>query len=155
MKPKIQIFSNTNYPLYEVLRSELISCDEFKVAVAFLKKSDKKAEQELKDKIAELKNKELNLPGLVPSLKKIIIFMKQKLLENPNGVNLETLYTEIQKIVIEKRLKFKMDTFKNTLRGELNKHEENSEHLDNMGLFKRIGKGLYTLTEKGRNYKGR
>lgn len=49
----------------------------------------------------------------------------------------------------------KMDTIFNTIRGELNKHEENSNHKDNMQLFKRTGRGLYCLTEKAKNYVGR
>jgi HKD family nuclease len=39
MKTRIQILSNTNYPLAEVLKSELISSKSVKVAVAFLRKT--------------------------------------------------------------------------------------------------------------------
>ena len=48
-----------------------------------------------------------------------------------------------------------MSTIENTIRGELNKHNEKSNHKDNMKLFKRDGLGLYSLTEKGGNYDGR
>lgn len=39
MSAKIQILSNTNYPLEDVLRSELLDCSNVRIAVAFLKKS--------------------------------------------------------------------------------------------------------------------
>jgi hypothetical protein len=49
----------------------------------------------------------------------------------------------------------KMDTINNTIRGELNKHEFDSKHKDSMSLFKRTGRGLYSLTEKAKKYEGR
>jgi len=59
--------------------------------------------------------------------------------------------------VIEKNLKYKMDTFRNSIRGELNHHEEDSNSSINMHLFIRSKdkNGFYSLTEKGKNYQGR
>lgn len=50
-----------------------------------------------------------------------------------------------------------MDTFRNTIRGELNHHEDESKSGINMHLFIRSKKqkGFYALTEKGKNYQGR
>lgn len=119
-------------------------------------KSENDIEKSVKTEIQELKNIEQRLPGTVPSLKKIIIeFIKKINSHGINTVSLDTLYEEIPKIVINKKLKFKMDTFKNTLRGELNKHEKDSKHKDNMNLFVRTGKGRYSLTNKAMNYNGR
>ena len=39
MTAKIQILSNTNYPLSDVLKSELIESTHVKIAVAFLRKT--------------------------------------------------------------------------------------------------------------------
>jgi hypothetical protein len=50
-----------------------------------------------------------------------------------------------------------MDTFQNSIRGELNKHEVKSKHPDNMSLFIRSSerRGHYSLTDKGKRYEGR
>lgn len=39
MAAKIQILSNTNYPLADVLKSELLESKDVKIAVAFLRKT--------------------------------------------------------------------------------------------------------------------
>ncbi len=50
-----------------------------------------------------------------------------------------------------------MDTFRNSIRGELNTHENDSKHPNNLHLFIRSlkEKGHYSLTNKGGNYQGR
>ena len=50
-----------------------------------------------------------------------------------------------------------MDTFRNSIGGELNKHEANSNHPDTMNLCIRLSgqKGYYSLTDKGKSYEGR
>ena len=62
-----------------------------------------------------------------------------------------------RKNVQEKNLSYKMDTFRNSIRGELNHHEDDSKSPLNMHLFvrSRDKKGYYSLTEKGKNYQGR
>jgi len=57
--------------------------------------------------------------------------------------------------VKDKNYIFKLDTFRNSIRGELNRNEKDSIHPQNMFLFIRSSKGNYTLTEKGYNYEGR
>jgi hypothetical protein len=65
----------------------------------------------------------------------------------------------MEKIVEDENLteRYKMDTFRNTIRGELNTHEDNSNHPNNLNLFIRSSdkRGFYSLTEKGKNYQGR
>jgi len=50
-----------------------------------------------------------------------------------------------------------MDTFRNTIRGELNHHEDESNSSIGMHLFIRSKdkRGFYSLTEGGRSYRGR
>jgi len=106
--------------------------------------------------IEELRREEAQLPGTVLSLKKIIIdIIKEK--EGLKPVPLKIIYEEAEKIVVEKKLIFKMDTFRNSIRGELNKHEIKSKHPDSMSLFIRStdNKGNYSLSEIGYNYRGR
>jgi hypothetical protein len=89
-------------------------------------------------------------------LKKIIIeLIKKTQGEGRASVPLNTIYKEAEKIVKEKKINFKMDTFRNSIRGELNKHEQNSNHPDSQSLFIRTSKGHYTLTPSGENYEGR
>lgn len=119
-------------------------------------KSGVNIEKSLKDKIEELRNEELILPGTVPTLKKIIIdIIKAKFKEGLKEVSIGLIYEEAEKTVKGKNYNFKMDTFRNSIRGELNRHEKDSTHPQNMFLFVRSSKGNYTLTEKGFNYEGR
>jgi len=120
-----------------------------------IEKTENITEKSIQTEIQELKQEELLLPGTIPSLKKIIIdFIKEKNMHGITAVPLKMLSAEIPKIASQYE-KFNMSTIENTLRGELNKHKEDSNHKDNMKLFKRDGLGLYSLTEKGRNYVGR
>ena len=108
--------------------------------------------------IKEIQQKEEVLPGTVPSLKFLIIeIIRKNQNQGKDFVQLKNIYKELEKIVKEKNLNYKMDTFRNTVRGEFNKHEDNSKHPDNMHLFIRSvdEKGFYSLTEKGKNYQGR
>ena len=70
---------------------------------------------------------------------------------------LQTIYEEVERLVQEKNLSYKMDTFRNSIRGELNHHEDDSKSSLNMHLFIRSKdtNGFYALTEKAKNYQGR
>lgn len=109
--------------------------------------------------IKEMQRKEETLPGTVPSLNSLIIDVIKKKQENGKEfVSLQELYEELERIAEEDiNLNFKMDTFRNTIRGELNHHEDESKSNINMHLFIRSKeeRGFYSLTEKGKNYKGR
>ena len=120
-------------------------------------------ETALKDKgiqktVNQIRKREEFLPGTVPSIKSLIIdIIRQKNKEGLEFVPLQTIYEEAEKNVVAKNLKYKMDTFHNSIRGELNKHEVNSKHPDRMSLFIRSSerKGYYSLTDKGKKYEGR
>lgn len=108
--------------------------------------------------IQEIQKKEEFLPGTVPSLKsRIIGVIKENQQKGREFTPLKEIYEKMEKIVEEKNLNYKMDTFRNTIRGELNTHEDNSNHPSNIHLFVRSSdqKGFYSLTKKGENYQGR
>ena len=109
---------------------------------------------DVKKEIEELRREEKVLEGSVPSLKRVIIdVIKSELAKGLQTVSLDFLYIEVEKQAIARKVAIKnMDSFGNTLRGELNKHEKDSNHKDNMNLFIRTERGFYTLTEKGKNY---
>lgn len=118
--------------------------------------SGEKIESSVKQLMAELKREEEQLPRAGPTLKKIIIeIIKKKQEEGFKSVPLKIIYDEAEKIVKDKKLIFKMDTFRNSLRGELNKHEQNSKHPDSKSLFIRSSTGHYSLTDRGGTYEGR
>jgi len=108
--------------------------------------------------IKEIQHREQFLPGTVPSIKSLIIqVIKKEQEKGKDFIALQTIYEEVEKLVAEKKLLYKMDTFRNSIRGELNKHESKSIHPDNMNLFVRLPdeKGFYSLTDKGALYGGR
>ena len=117
-----------------------------------------KKDKELKKDIKEIQDREQTLPGTVPSLKLLIIeVIKKKLTSDKKFVHLSEIYEGVEKIVKNEELSYTMDTLRNTIRGELNHHEDENNNPRNMHLFIRSKdqKGYYTLTEKGKNYKGR
>ena len=123
-------------------------------------KNNKKA---IKDKgvskvIKEIEEKAKLLPGTVPSIKSMIVdFIKSKNKEGYEQVSLSEIYNALEKRIQNEKIgsNYKLDTFRNSIRGELNHHEENSNSKNSMKLFKRVDKGLYSLTQNGKNYKGR
>lgn len=121
-----------------------------------IEKSENILDKGIQTELKRLRNEEQKLPGTIPSLKKIIIeFISEKNINGISEVSLEEMYEKIPQMIERQNLIMKMDTIFNTIRGELNKHEENSLHNDNMQLFRRTGRGLYSLTEKAKNYAGR
>ena len=109
----------------------------------------------IKNEIKTLQQQSLELEGTIPSLKKIIIdYMKLNL---KKAVNIKDIYSYCEEYISKHNLQYKFQSkdFKATIRGELNKHEINSSHKDNMKLFKRINKGMYTLTYNGMTYEKR
>ena len=126
---------------------------------AFLKNEEKASKDKgVKEVIKQIQKREQFLPGTIPSIKSLIIHVIKN--EQHRGIEfvpLQTIYKEVEKIVNEKNLPYKMDTFRNSIRGDLNKHEVNSNHPDKMSLFIRSieKKGYYSLTDKGKKYEGR
>ena len=126
---------------------------------AFLQ-NEKKARRDrgIQNIVRQIKRREEFLPGTVPSIKGLIIeVIKKEQSKGAEFVPLQKIYKEVERLVQEKKLTYKMDTFRNSIKGELNKHETNSKHPDNMDLFIRSSeqKGFYSLTDKGKNYAGR
>ena len=124
------------------------------------KKNEIKA---IKDKgiskvIKEMEEKESLLPGTIPSIKSMIVdFIKSKNNKGIEKVSLPEIYVALEKRIKKDKIEhnYKLNTFRNSIRGELNHHEENSNTKNGMKLFKRINKGYYSLTYNGKNYKGR
>jgi HKD family nuclease len=102
---------------------------------------------EIAKTIEQIQLKENILPSSVPSINQ----------EKQIGVELVEIYNEVERRIEKEGLSknYKMETLRNSVRGELNTHEKNSMHKSNMYLFERIGRGLYSLTETGKKYKGR
>ncbi len=115
-------------------------------------------DEDVQKTINQIQRQEEFLPGTIPSLKSLIIeVIKHKQQDGEEFVQLQEIYKMLEKIVVGKKLNYKMDTFRNSIRGELNKHELNSKHPDKISLFMRSSdrKGYYSLTEKGKMYEGR
>lgn len=115
-------------------------------------------DKSVQEVVRQIRKREEFLPGTVPSLKSLIIdVIKNKQQLGEEFVPLQEIYEELEKIVVEKNLNYKMDTFRNSIRGELNTHENNSRHPINIHLFVRSKdeKGYYSLTDNGKNYQGR
>ena len=112
----------------------------------------------VQDVIKNIQQREQFLPGPVPSIKGLIIqIIKEQQIKGIEFVPLQTIYEQVERLVVEKNLVYKMDTFRNSIRGELNTHEDNSNHPSNIHLFvrSRDEKGYYSLTDNGKNYQGR
>lgn len=117
-----------------------------------------KADKGIKKVIEQMAVKETKLPGTIPSLNALIIeFLKQKLSEGITFVSLAEIYKYLDERIKEPIFagRYKLDTFHNTIRGELNKHHDESQHTACLGLYHRGEKGMYSLTQKGENYFGR
>ena len=126
---------------------------------AFLQNEEKATtDKSIQKVVNQIRKREEFLPGTVPSLKSLIIdVIKNKQRLGVEFVPLQKIYEELERIVAEKNLNYKMDTFRNSIRGELNTHEDNSNHPSNIHLFVRSKdeKGYYSLTDNGKNYQGR
>lgn len=108
--------------------------------------------------IQQMSEKETHLPGTIPSVNAMIIeLIKQKLSEGREYVSLAEIYAALDERIKDPIFtgRFKLDTFHNTIRGELNKHHDESGHPSCMHLYQRGDKGMYTLTAQGKNYSGR
>ncbi len=106
----------------------------------------------IKNEIKILQKQSLDLEGTIPSLKKIIIeFMK---LNSSKKFNIKDIYSYCEDYIVKYNLQYKFQSkdLRATIRGELNKHEVNSKHNDNMHLFIRVSKGEYILSKLGVNY---
>lgn len=117
-----------------------------------------KKDKSIEKVIEQMTKKEKELPGTIPSVNSMIVdFLKQRQTEGLTFVSLSDIYFALDERIKDPIFdgKFKLNTFHNTIRGELNKHHEDSTHSACLHLYKRGEKGMYALTEKGEKYKGR
>ncbi|WP_000100122.1 phospholipase D-like domain-containing protein [Helicobacter pylori] len=115
-------------------------------------------DKSIQEKIKKIEKQEKLLPGTIPSIKAMIvefIFACEK--KGVKQVVLQDIYQALEERIKKEEwgYKYKSDTFKNSIRGELNHHQKDSHSKHCFGLFERLQKGFYALTPKGRLYKGR
>ncbi|WP_164871960.1 phospholipase D-like domain-containing protein [Helicobacter pylori] len=116
-------------------------------------------DKSIQEKIKEIEKQEKLLPGTIPSIKAMIvefIFACEK--KGVKQVALKDIYQALEERIKKEEwgYKYKSDTFKNSIRGELNHHVlKDNPSKNNLGLFERPEKASYVLTPKGRLYKGR
>lgn len=123
-------------------------------------KNEQQAKQDegIKRVIQQMTVQEGKLPGTIPSVNAMIIeLLKQRQSEGVLFVSLAEIYAALDERIKDPIFvgRYKLDTFHNTIRGELNKHHEGSAYSSSLHLYKRGEKGMYTLTDKGKNYLGR
>jgi len=120
-------------------------------------------EKALKDKgiskvIKEIELKSEKLPGTIPSIKSMIVdFILEKQKSGIYKVSVAEITENLTERIKTQKLEdnYKLDTFNNSIRGELNHNELNSNTKTGLKLFERVERGYYELTENGNNYKGR
>ena len=108
--------------------------------------------------ICQMTKKESQLPGTIPSVNAMIVdLLKQRKESGFEFVTLPEIYSALEQKISNPIFAghFKVDTFRNTIRGELNKHHDESNYETSLKLYKRVGKGIYTLTSNGECYFGR
>lgn len=108
--------------------------------------------------IAEINSDEKELPGTISSINSMIIdLMKSKLNEEIQSVNLNEMYEYLEKRIEEPIFagKYKLNAFRNTIRGELNHNEISADDVHSKKLYKREEKGIYSLIDFGKDFKGR
>ncbi|WQT24884.1 restriction endonuclease [Helicobacter pylori] len=116
-------------------------------------------DKSIQEKIKEIEKQEKLLPGTIPSIKAMIVeFIFDCEEKGVKQVALQDIYQALEERIKKEEWgeRYKSDTFRNTIRGELNHHELKDNPLkDNLGLFERPEKGFYALTPKGCLYQGR
>ncbi|GAA7415404.1 hypothetical protein ID0985_05180 [Helicobacter pylori] len=131
------------------------SLDTHIIAVAFLRYSGVEV---IQDALIDSLEEKL-LPETILSIKAMIAeFISACEKKGVKQVALQDIYQALEGRIKKEEWgnKYKSDTFRNTIRGNLNHHVLKDNPLkDNLGLFERPEKGFYALTPKGRLYKGR
>lgn len=117
-----------------------------------------KKDKEIQKIIAEINSDEKQLPGTISSINSMIIdLMKSKLSEEIQSVKLNEIYEYLEKRIEDPIFagKYKLNAFRNTIRGELNHNEISADDVHSKKLYKREEKGIYSLTDFGKDFKGR
>jgi HKD family nuclease len=116
--------------------------------------------KKIQETIKFIEEKEGFLPGTIPSIKSMVIDLileREKNIGN-STVTLDEIYLYLEDRIKRENLegKYKLETFRNTVRGELNHNEiSNQNSSKNLQLFERVDRGIYKLTKNGKNFKGR
>ena len=125
---------------------------------AFEKNEERaKVDHGIKEKIEEMSKKETTLPGTIPSMRTMIItFLKEQHIRGVERVFITDIYSYLDNRIQDPIFagRFKLDTFHNSIRGELN-HNELEANGKSLKLYKRVNKGYYCLTPAGELYSGR
>ena len=154
-KPIVYLQVESIYNFIKYTDSLFVPNEEYVYKYADVFKAFEKNEQSAKkDKeiqkiISEIDRDEKSLPGTIPSINTMIIdFMKSKLNE---------IYEYLEKRIQDPIFtgKFKLDTFRNIVRGELNHNEISADDKHSKKLYKRESTGIYSLTDFGKDFKGR
>ncbi|QQX48810.1 phospholipase D-like domain-containing protein [Helicobacter pylori] len=114
-------------------------------------------DKSIQEKIKKIEKQEKLLPGTIPSIKAMIVeFIFDCEEKGVKQVALQDIYQALEERIKKEEWgeRYKSDTFRNTIRGELNHHALKDNPLkDSLGLFERPEKGFYALTP--RLYQGR
>lgn len=125
---------------------------------AFEKNEEKaRVDTGIKEKIDSMTKQETTLPGTVPSLRSMLIsFLKEQHEKGIEKVFITDIYTYMDSRIKDPIFdgRFKLDTFHNSIRGELN-HNEVEASGNSMKFYKRVSKGYYSITPAGEIYYGR
>lgn len=163
-KPVVYLQAESIYNFIKYTDSLFIPNEEYVCKYADIYKAfEKDGNSAQKDKgiqkiITEIQSDEKNLPGTIPSINSMIIdLMKEKLNSGIKIIKLSEIYEYLEKRIKDPIFaeKFKLDTFRNTVRGELNHNEISAADAHSKKLYKREEKGAYSLTEFGKTFKGR
>ncbi|GAA6948893.1 phospholipase D-like domain-containing protein [Helicobacter pylori] len=116
-------------------------------------------DKSIQEKIKKIEKQEKLLPGTIPSIKAMIVeFIFDCEGKGVKQVALQNIYQALEERIKKEEWgeRYKSDTFRNTIRGELNHNVlKDNPSKNNLGLFERPEKGFYALTPKGRLYQGR
>ena len=163
-KPIVYLQVESIYNFIKYTDSLFVPNEEYVYKYADVFKAFEKNEQSAKkDKeiqkiISEIDRDEKSLPGTIPSINTMIIdFMKSKLNDGITTVKLNEIYEYLEKRIQDPIFtgKFKLDTFRNIVRGELNHNEISADDKHSKKLYKRESTGIYSLTDFGKDFKGR
>ena len=163
-KPIVYLQVESIYNFIKYTDSLFVPNEEYVYKYADVFKAFEKNEQSAKkDKeiqkiISEIDRDEKSLPRTIPSINTMIIdFMKSKLNDGITTVKLNEIYEYLEKRIQDPIFtgKFKLDTFRNIVRGELNHNEISADDKHSKKLYKRESTGIYSLTDFGKDFKGR
>ncbi len=119
-----------------------------KFLVPLLKMNKKVSkDKSIQEKIKEIEKQEKLLPGTIPSIKAMIVeFIFACEEKGVKQVTLQDIYQALEERIKKEEwgYKYKSDTFRNTIRDELNHHVlKDNPSKDNLGLFERPEKKLF------------